>query len=461
MRNPLVATLVLVAGGLVALTSPSTADSGLAPYQLVRSLQLVQDRIAGGDHAALPMQRKLLTMIDARFRSAPPEAFADPRDATSILVYAMSGGNPNTVELVLSRLDGTSPILAPAPAVLDYLKGRPGAALRALSAVDTRKVDAEVAPFLALVKGGLIALENPERALGEFDFARLAGPGTLVEEAALRRSIQIAASLGDMERFLRHAEQYVRRFLDSPYAAQFAESFVSGVVARAGDMSFEDIDTVVSQMSPEQQKVIYLRIARAAAIDGLEPLSSQASSRATTVSAPGPSKGEARARLYSAMATVTSESVDTVLADLEAIDPTMLSTGDRRLLDAAKAIARGVLRPPDAISGTGLQDDLSGAASEIAPSPMVEATDEPDLVPATTAPADAPSSSPVAVPVAAEPASVAPAAQVPSAEPLGGASEQAADAAAAAARPDEVDMKIEATRKAIAEIDDLVAPKKP
>ena len=35
---------------------------------MVRSLQLVQDRIASGDHAALPMQRKLLEMIDKRFR---------------------------------------------------------------------------------------------------------------------------------------------------------------------------------------------------------------------------------------------------------------------------------------------------------------------------------------------------------------------------------------------------------
>ena len=37
---------------------------------MVRSLQLVQDRIASGDDAALPMQRKLLEMIDKRLREA-------------------------------------------------------------------------------------------------------------------------------------------------------------------------------------------------------------------------------------------------------------------------------------------------------------------------------------------------------------------------------------------------------
>ncbi|RWD46541.1 MAG: chemotaxis protein MotC, partial [Mesorhizobium sp.] len=41
---------------LLAAGSPDAAfaQDGLQPYQLVRSLQLIQDRIAGGDHAALP-----------------------------------------------------------------------------------------------------------------------------------------------------------------------------------------------------------------------------------------------------------------------------------------------------------------------------------------------------------------------------------------------------------------------
>ncbi len=46
-----------------APASPPRVPTGqpwLPPYQMVRSLQLVQDRIAAGDHAALPIQRKLL-----------------------------------------------------------------------------------------------------------------------------------------------------------------------------------------------------------------------------------------------------------------------------------------------------------------------------------------------------------------------------------------------------------------
>jgi len=59
--------LLLLAAGY---PSAGFAQDTLQPYQLVRSLQLVQDRIAAGDHAAMPMQAKLLEMTDARLRQA-------------------------------------------------------------------------------------------------------------------------------------------------------------------------------------------------------------------------------------------------------------------------------------------------------------------------------------------------------------------------------------------------------
>ena len=75
-----------------------------------------------------------------------------------------------------------------------------------------------------------LADDEPEVAVALLDRARLLSPGTLVEEAALRRSIAIAATLGDTGRFLMASEQYVRGYLRSPYASQFADAFVAGVV---------------------------------------------------------------------------------------------------------------------------------------------------------------------------------------------------------------------------------------
>jgi len=61
----------------IALSLPASAPaSELQPYQMVRSLQLVQDRLADGDHAALPIRMTALTPC---FRSEAGAAGKDTR----------------------------------------------------------------------------------------------------------------------------------------------------------------------------------------------------------------------------------------------------------------------------------------------------------------------------------------------------------------------------------------------
>ena len=138
----------------------------------------------------------------------------------------------------------------------------------------------DLGAFLALVKGSLLATDEPAAALTLLDEARLLSPGTLVEEAALRRSVGIAVAQGDAARFALASTQYVERYLYSPYASQFADSFVSGVIALHMSISQDKLADITSMMDPEREKVIYLRIARRAAIDGLSDLSAFASARA-------------------------------------------------------------------------------------------------------------------------------------------------------------------------------------
>ena len=63
-------------------------------------------------------------------------------------------------------------------------------------------------------------------------------------------------------------------------------------------------------MEPEQEKVIYLRIARRAAIDGLTELAAFAASRAEGM------EDDPRAELYSSLSYVTSGTVKEVLGKL-------------------------------------------------------------------------------------------------------------------------------------------------
>ncbi len=404
-----------VAGlALLLAALPCRAEEPLQPYQMVRSLQLVQDRIAAGDHAALPMQAKLLELVDARFRAAGADELQEPRNLHALLVYGMSGGNPATVEAAAARVKLDAENHAIVDGIVAYLSGNPAGAMNALQDIEPMALPSDLGAFVALVEGSLLAAQEPAQALALFDKARLLSPGTLVEEAALRRSIKIAALTGDAPRFARASTQYVERFLHSPYASQFADNFVSGVVALHQAISQESLADITSMMDAEREKVIYLRIARRAAIDGLTDLSAYASARAEQGRGGDRNDDDPRALLYASLSTLTSDNVEEVRARLKRIDRSRLSENDRSLLDAAQTITREVVAPPpEPLSpATG----AAGPTATQAEAPPGEAqdshTDATDLPPVEGAVAERPAvaPAPAASPVSSEQAGLPPAA---------------------------------------------------
>ena len=358
--------------GLLAIGAafPAVADDvpvGLQPYQIVRSLERVQDRLAGGDHASQPMQRRLLEMIDARFATREGSRFENELNRRALLVYAMSGGNPVTVEAALARLGRDDPSRKLGESILFYVNGKPKQAIDAFATVDPMAYSADIAMYLALVKGSILTETEPAQALALLDHARLLAPGTLVEEAALRRSVAVAAKLGDAERFLRLSEQYVRAYLRSPYASQFADAFVAGVVALNATVDRQAVTDIAALMEPEQEKVIYLRIARRAAIDGLIDFAAFAATRAESV------EDDPRAKLYSSLSSMTSGSVEDVLHRLSQIDRSRLSESDRQLLDAASAVAREMSVAPAGSMLPQEKPEPAPAVRSVAPEPVATA----------------------------------------------------------------------------------------
>lgn len=334
------------AGFGLAATAAHAADEYLQPYQMVRSLQLVQDRIADGDHAALPMQRKLLEMIDGRFRSADAAEFGDARNVDALMIYAMSGGNPATIADTIARVEMDETDRQASAGILGYLLGDVAQARKAMGSIEPARHHAEVAAFLSLVKGSILGVENAAAGIAVLDRARLESPGTLVEEAALRRIIALTVAAQDTTKFLSASEQYARRFLRSPYASQYAESFVSGVIAlRQFDLDLAAVESAIGWMTQEQARTVYLRLARRAAIDGDTELLDFASGRTGPGNDGLPDEEDPRDALYSSISSVTSDTVDQVLTRLQELDSSRLSAKDRALLEAAKTIAHEVVAP--------------------------------------------------------------------------------------------------------------------
>ncbi|EKJ96210.1 chemotaxis protein [Bradyrhizobium lupini HPC(L)] len=336
------------------------SQDNLMPYAMLRSLQFVQDSVAKGDHSATEMQRFLLQTIDERLKSAPSAIFKDPRNVDAALIYAMSGGNPATLELLVARdVDGNFDSRV-ADILRKYLSGKGTLVAQSIAAMVPEYRGTRIGAYLALIGGNVTIPRDPLAALGFYDIARLEAPGTIVEEAALRRSLAIAVEDGDAKRGVEYAQRYARRFLHSPYASQFADLLVSLVVKRSDSLGEDAIVETFAMMDAERQKEAYLRLSRLAAISGKDSLARMAALKAKTLSSAAPDQPEAQANLYESLSNIGTPDVVSAIETIGQIPETQLSDRDRALRDAARAIAEQVVRPPS-LSGA----DIDAAAQGV------------------------------------------------------------------------------------------------
>jgi len=336
------------ASGAMADFAMAGDMDALEPYKLVRSLQFVQDAVVNGDHSAMEMQRFLVGVIESRLRSADQQVFDDPRNVDAALIYAMSGGNPETLDLLAVKDKFGNFDNEVITVLRAYLNGRAASTKTSLAEVVEIYKDSEIGPYLTLVAANVLAATNePADALKLFDWARLTAPGTLVEEAALRRSLFIAARKNLVDEALLYAQLYARRFINSPYAGQYADLLVDLVVPNYGKVGDDRLGEILSFMDRPRKREVYLRIARKAVISGLRDLAVFASGKAEELAGPSDKAPQALADLYSGMASIPTDGVDGVLAGLNAVPERQLSGRDRALRAAARVIATEVLRKPD------------------------------------------------------------------------------------------------------------------
>lgn len=327
-------------------------QADLPPYKMLRSLQFVQDSVVLGDSSAGEMQRYMLSTLDTRLRDADKTVFDDSRNVDAVMIYAMSGGNPATLEYLMSRdVDGHFDNRV-ADLLRKYLSGKGLLVVNSLADVAKEYRDKRIGPYLSLVAGNVMMAKDPKAAMKLFDWARLTAPGTIVEEAALRRSVALASDAGMVPTALAYSQRYARRFLHSPYASQFADQFVKLVVDHTADIKPQDIVDILSFMDPPRQREVYLRIARRATIAGEMDLAKLASARAQDIGSDGSTAFNALASFYGGIANISSPDIGVAVRDINQIPDGELNQRDRMLRDAARAVADAVLQPPDAKSLT-------------------------------------------------------------------------------------------------------------
>lgn len=350
---------------LVFAAQPSSAAiDGIAPFKMVRSLQFVQDSVVLGDHSAGEMQRHLLTLIDERLRAADADVFTDKRNVEAALIYSMSGGNPETLVLLLRGEGGEHFNADLAKTLTTYFTGNPEKARGNLMRLLREYRGSRIEAYLTLVAANITAPSDAAAALKLFDWARLLAPGTIIEESALRRATHIASKAGLTELAMDNAERYVRRYLHSPYASQFVDIFVYAVVEHSDEVDAERMEYILSLMDSPRQREIYLRMARMSTIAGKERLALLAANRAEALS------GEKRdivhdlAEFYAGVASVPTDNIKEAVEAIAAVPDRMLSERDRALRDAARIIADEVTRQPTLAQPAIMASSNPGGESE-------------------------------------------------------------------------------------------------
>ncbi|MBX5140000.1 chemotaxis protein [Rhizobium lentis] len=364
----------------LAMLSPAAGKAqdpdDLAPYKILRSLQFVQDSVVAGDHSAGEMQRFMLGTIDERLRTANTKIFDDDRNVDAALIYTMSGGNPQTLEYLIAHdVDGYFDNRV-TDVLRKYLTGKGLLVAKTLEETAREYRDKKIGPYLALIGGNVLIATKPTDALDLYDQARLAAPGTIVEEAALRRSLAICVDKRMLDKGLAYSQRYARRFLHSPYASQFADLFVKLVVAHDHDVKPQDVVDILSFMDAPRQREVYLRIARAAAIAGKPELARMAVEHVQLLGADTDNAFGPLADFYGGMAGLPTEDIDQAAKNVSGIDGETLSPRDQALQAAARSVAEQILRAPDPASltqasnpNTSHQEITSEKAAAIATQP--------------------------------------------------------------------------------------------
>ena len=312
----------------------------------VLSLQRLQARMAQGDASAYAEERTVLKAIGAAIVAAGPDAFKSRAERDAVVIYLLSGGQPKDVARVFERADFLKDERDLLRGAAGYASGRTTDA-EALLPFNANALSLRLGAQLAYAQSVLLTSKDPAKALARLDLARLLAPGSLIEEAALRREILLVGDLRDPDRVALLARQYVERFSRSLYASNFVEGLSDAAVRFDLCANVENLNKFAALLTltpPEQARVFLLAVARASALVGRFDVASQAARRMLKVGTPAPAEA-ARARLYDAISRFPGMSDDEALGAFAAVEAEKLPTADRALLMAASYVREHMREP--------------------------------------------------------------------------------------------------------------------
>lgn len=340
---------MLIAAALAASATgtPLAADK-LELQSSVRTLAALQDRSATGDAEAARMQARLISQIENDIRLAPRHELGTEGNLRAIAMLLLSGANPNFVEAQTLNLPMDEDMRNLINGALAYARADREGAATLLAKVNVEHLPPTLAGRVALVRSIIGASENASRAIDDLYVARELMPGTLVEEASLRRCVAFAARLADKKSLRFCSGRYIRRFPNSLYFKEFAEAFAEAV-AQTGfgeGGEFRLLLDSLERMGTKDRRGLLLRLSRSCLTHGRHALAAALATEAQSLSLAG-SADMSRARLYQVAAALAVDHDKDHRHEIDLVNASALAEDDATLLADVQKLAHAIAVKPE------------------------------------------------------------------------------------------------------------------
>ena len=359
MRRPWALAAGLILAGLASTSALALTKQ---PYEIVRSLEALHDQMVLGSKASQSEMPSVLRQLGTRLLAEDPMVWRDPRNAHAVVVYILSGGEIKVARAVLESGKCSAADRQLIEGALAYLEGDKEQAKSLLIPIDPRTLEPGIGSHVALAQAALLAENSPTKAMNLLDMARVFAPGTLVEDAALRREVFLAEESGNFDKFIAMSDQYFRRFRQSVYADSFHRSFavsLTRISQNGNDQQLAALGDLLNSLATHEQLHLYLEVAEYSLLNGKVAVAKWAGEKAALF-AQKDSVEIHRATLYDGAASVLTTDYDHGVSQLKAVETDHLSHDEAVLDEAALNLADQIRQWPQGPSDKNAQAPQDG-----------------------------------------------------------------------------------------------------
>ena len=316
------------------------------PWKLLRAIQRQQDRIVFGEKDAAKAYQILLVQSANWMNNLDDQTWQNERNLNALAAHILIGGK---VELGYKALQKTK--LAEEEtlllrAAIAYSEREVAKAHELISTIDHFSLPPSIAGQVALAKAMIYSSSDLVKAASYLKQARLLAPGTLIEEAAIRRAIRIASELKAADDIKYLYRTYLRRFSSSHYFADFLRNVSYAFVEiseGSGNSIIPEFENFIHALDKDQQTKVAIYVARRATITGRFELSRWVTDFAIKRVETG-SKVHTRLMLYAVASrnTILGETENTLLT-AKSINMEHLGKYDKKILEAVNILGERIL----------------------------------------------------------------------------------------------------------------------